>query len=173
MDLRPNIPQRKKYRAPVGPPPTLGIMEKSEAGWMWLVCPAYGCHHRVAANLAIFVQMLGADCTMDDFLVRLWCTKCGRLDCSTSAQSWLGSREATDAFPEDRSYYRHLEKLDRDGAFQHVVVDRRTGKLRRERLIAAQARNAARRYNERGGTFEAMHFDRWRMTIMQRGNRDI
>jgi hypothetical protein len=163
-----HAPSPKPYRAPPGPSPSLGTMARQEAGWLWLTCPAHGCHHRTAAHLAIFVQMLGADCTMDDFRARLWCTKCGRLDCSTMAQSWLGSQEATNAFPQDQSYYAHLEKLDREGAFAHVVVDRRTGTIRRDRLTAAQARNAAFRYSARGRQFDAMHFDRWRMVIAQK-----
>ncbi len=160
-----HAPSPKPYRPPPGPMATLGDIARQGGGWVWLICPSQLCQHRVAAHLQIFVQQLGSEMPMDQFRARLWCTLCGRLDCSTNAPSWRGSDAATAEFPEDRGYYAHLEKLDREGAFAHVVVDRRTGTRRRDRLTAGQARNAALRYSARGGAFEAMHFDRWRMVI--------
>lgn len=161
--------KNKPYRAPSGPMPTLGQIAKQGGGWVWLTCPSPLCLHRVAAHLAIFVQQLGADISMDRFRARLWCTMCGRLDCSTYAPSWQGSFERTEEFPEASGYYTHLEKLDRRGQLRHVVVDRRSGLLRKERLTAAQARSAARRYNgTMEGPFAAMHFDHWRMAVAQR-----
>lgn len=159
----------RQHRPPPDPMPSLGQIAKQDGGWVWLTCPSPLCLHRVAAHLAIFVQQLGAEIPMDRFRAKLWCTMCGRLDCSTYAPSWQGSFERTEAFPEAQGYYAHLERLDREGMFQHVVIDRRTGALRRERLTAAQARSAARRYNDKGeGPFAAMHFDHWRMAIAQR-----
>jgi hypothetical protein len=122
------------------------------------------CQHRVAAHLTIFANLLGNDCPMDQFRARLWCTICGRLDCSTYMQSWMGSREATERFPEERGYYAHLERLEREGAFRWLVVECSTGKIRRDKLTAAQAKAAAWHYSSRQpASFEAMHFDQWRL----------
>lgn len=167
MDSRPEVPRRKQYRPPAGPMPTLGTLSRQEGGWVWLTCPSQLCLHRVAAHLTLFVQQLGDDFPSDKFRDRLWCTVCGRLGGQTYAPSWQGGFEATRAFPEEHGYYAHMERLDREGAFRHVVVDRCTGKLRRERLTAGQARNAARRYNERGELFEPMHFDQYRLAVAQ------
>ena len=160
----------RHYQPPPGPMPTLGQIAKQDGGWVWLTCPSPLCLHRVAAHLTIFVQQLGADISMDRFRAKLWCTMCGRLNCSTYAPSWQGSFEQTEVFPEAQGYYAHLEKLDRSGQLRHIVVDRRSGALRKERLTAAQARNAAKRYNNgtMEGPFAAMHFDQWRMAVAQR-----
>jgi hypothetical protein len=148
--------------------PTLGRLAEQEGGWMWLTCPNMLCQHRVAAHLRLFANQLGNDCPMDRFRARLWCTMCGRLGGLTYAPSWQGSQEATTAFPEERGYYAHLQRLDAAGAFRHVVIDRRDGSIRRERLTAAQARAAAKRHAERHrADFTAMHFDRYRITIAQ------
>jgi hypothetical protein len=163
-----HTPSPKPFRPPPGHMPTLGQIARQGGGWVWLICPSQLCQHRVAAHLAIFVQQLGSEFPMDQFRARLWCTSCGCLHCSTHAPSWRGSDAETNEFPEQRGYYAHLEKLDREGAFLYVVVDRRTGKIRRDRLTAAQARNAASRYNARGGTFTTMHFEQYRLTIAQR-----
>jgi len=158
-----------RYRAEPGPMPTLGIMARQGGGWMWLCCPSRVCLHRVAAHLAIFVQQFGEDFPMDEFRARLWCTMCGTVKCQTDASSWAGSTAATEAFPEARGYYAHMEKLEREGAFRWLVVDRSTGRIRRERITAAQARSLARRYSrDRPMPFQAMHFDQWRLTMAQR-----
>lgn len=152
-----------------GPMPTLGRLAEQEGGWMWLTCPNMLCQHRVAAHLRLFANQLGNDCPIDRFRARLWCTMCGRLGGLTYAPSWQGSQEATNAFPEERGYHAHMQCLEAIGAFRWLVVDRSNGRVRRERITAAQARSLARRYSrERPMPFQAMHFDQWRLTFARR-----
>lgn len=152
-----------------GPMPTLGQIARQGGGWVWLNCPSRLCLHRVAAHLAIFVQQFGEGLPMDQFRAKLWCTMCGTFNCLTTAPSWRGDFEATDTFPEDRGYYAHMERLQAAGAFRWLVVDRSSGRIRRERITSAQARALARRYSrDRPMPYQAMHFDQWRLTIAQR-----
>ncbi|MBS0276885.1 MAG: hypothetical protein JSR81_04640 [Proteobacteria bacterium] len=123
----------------------------------------------MAAHLSIFVQMLGEDCPMDRFRAKLWCTMCGWIGGLTHAPSWNVNSKSVTSYPEDLGYYAHMEALERARAFRWLVVDRSSGRIRRERITAAQARFLARRYSrDQPMPFQAMHFEQWRLTMAQR-----
>jgi len=68
-------PLRKPWKAPVGPPPTLGQELKHGDKWMWFWCPA--CQHHGPLALAPLAIRFGMSVATIDAAQHVVCSVCG------------------------------------------------------------------------------------------------
>lgn len=68
-------PPRKKWRAPVGPPPTLGRELQRGDRWCWFWCPE--CQHHGPLALAPLAILFGMNTTTVEAAKRVTCSVCG------------------------------------------------------------------------------------------------
>jgi len=68
-------PQRKKWRAPIGPPPTLRQELNGGDKWMWFWCPV--CLHHGPLALAPLAMVFGMEIATVDAAKYVTCSACG------------------------------------------------------------------------------------------------
>lgn len=68
-------PLRKKWRAPVGPPPTLARELHGGDKWTWFWCPV--CQHHGPLALAPLAILFGMNITTVEVAKRVTCSMCG------------------------------------------------------------------------------------------------
>jgi hypothetical protein len=80
---------RKSYRAPVGPRPTLGELQRGDGKWCWLYCER--CLHKAPFAFAAAVIRWGSNASSDVLRQRARCTACGHKGATLTHPSWGGN----------------------------------------------------------------------------------
>ena len=78
---------------------TLGEMQRTPGGWIWLYCEAQGCAHHAAMAVTPLVIRWGAETSSDKLRRCARCTQCGRRGATLRGASWANASTDWQPFP--------------------------------------------------------------------------
>ena len=92
-------PPKRPWKAPVGPPPTLGRELTHGDKWMWFWCPK--CRHHAPLPLAPLAILFGMDVATIDAARHATCSVCGHKGATLQRPHVTGVSGAleSEAFP--------------------------------------------------------------------------
>jgi hypothetical protein len=98
-DDPPRRPTRSRARERVC---TLGEMQKTPGGWVWVYCEGQGCSHSAPMAVAPLVIRWGPDTSSDKLRLCARCTACGRKGATLRCASWADRIVGWQPFPVER-----------------------------------------------------------------------
>ena len=104
-------------RRPARPLPdrvlTLGEMQRTPGGWVWVYCEAQGCGHHVPMAVAPLVIRWGPDVSSDKLRRCARCMACGRKGATLRRASWADASIGWQPFPVEQMTSASLEATRR------------------------------------------------------------
>jgi hypothetical protein len=96
-------PPRRSSRSWTGDRvPTLGEMQRTPGGWVWVYCEGQGCRHHAAMAVASLVIRWGPETSSDKLRRCARCTACGRKGATLRRASWTDNLLGWQPFPVDQ-----------------------------------------------------------------------
>jgi len=95
-------PPRRPTRRPPDRVSTLGEMQRTPGGWIWVHCEGQRCGHHAAMAVAPLVIRWGPETSSDKLRRCARCTACGRKGATPRRASWAGASIGWQPFPVDQ-----------------------------------------------------------------------
>src|SRR5215470_51428 len=78
---------------------TIGELQRTPGGWVWVYCEGQGCGHHAAMAVAPLVIRWGHDVSSDKLRHCARCTACGRKGATLRCASWADAITGWQPFP--------------------------------------------------------------------------